>query len=95
VIKAASAAHHATVNDLVLTAVGGALGKLLADRGDEIDHLVVSVLFSSRRDADQCARTRAAAPARGAPDRLDRATWCRDGKRHGGVRDPLLRRRRW
>lgn len=47
------AAHpaHATVNDVVLTAVGGALRRLLASRGESVDRFVISVPFSSRRRA--------------------------------------------
>lgn len=40
--------HGATVNDVVLTAVGGALGAVLAARGEHIDELVVSVPMSAR-----------------------------------------------
>jgi WS/DGAT/MGAT family acyltransferase len=41
-------AHDATVNDVVLTAVTGALGGLLARRGDPAESLVVSVPVSAR-----------------------------------------------
>jgi diacylglycerol O-acyltransferase / wax synthase len=40
--------HGATVNDLVLTAVTGALHELLTERGEQLDSLVVSVPFASR-----------------------------------------------
>lgn len=40
--------HGATVNDVVLTAVGGALGTVLAARGEQVDELVVSVPMSAR-----------------------------------------------
>ena len=40
--------HGATVNDLVLTAVTGALHELLIERGEQLDSLVVSVPFASR-----------------------------------------------
>jgi diacylglycerol O-acyltransferase / wax synthase len=40
--------HGATVNDLVLTAVSGALRELLTQRGELLDSLVVSVPFASR-----------------------------------------------
>ena len=40
--------HGATVNDLVLTAVTGALHELLTERGEHLDSLVVSVPFASR-----------------------------------------------
>jgi WS/DGAT/MGAT family acyltransferase len=48
--KARELAHTtgATVNDLVLTAVTGALHKLLTDRGERLDNLVVSVPFAAR-----------------------------------------------
>jgi WS/DGAT/MGAT family acyltransferase len=39
--------HDATVNDVLLTAVAGALGDLLAGRGEHVDRLVVSVPFSA------------------------------------------------
>ena len=38
----------ATVNDLVLTGVSGALRELLIERGEQLDSLVVSVPFASR-----------------------------------------------
>jgi diacylglycerol O-acyltransferase / wax synthase len=38
----------ATVNDLVLTAVSGALHQLLTDRGERLDNLVISVPFAAR-----------------------------------------------
>ncbi len=40
--------HGATVNDVVLTAVGGALGTVLATRGEHVGELVVSVPMSAR-----------------------------------------------
>jgi diacylglycerol O-acyltransferase len=40
--------NGATVNDLVLTAVTGALHQLLTDRGERLDTLVVSVPFAAR-----------------------------------------------
>jgi diacylglycerol O-acyltransferase / wax synthase len=40
--------HGSTVNDLVLTAVTGALHQLLIERGEELDALVVSVPFAAR-----------------------------------------------
>jgi WS/DGAT/MGAT family acyltransferase len=42
-------AHGGTVNDVVLTAVTGALHDLLAGRGEAVDRLVVSVPVSVRR----------------------------------------------
>lgn len=41
-----------TVNDVVLTAVTGALAHVLAVRGERLDRLVVSVPISARRRAD-------------------------------------------
>lgn len=43
--------HNATVNDVVLTAVTGALGVLLARRGDSAENLVVIVPVSARTSA--------------------------------------------
>ncbi len=47
---AVSAAHRhgATLNDLILTAVAGAMGRALADRGEAVDSVVLSVPYSSR-----------------------------------------------
>jgi len=44
--------YKATVNDVVLTAIGGALGTLLRHRGENVEQLVVSVPVSARREAD-------------------------------------------
>jgi WS/DGAT/MGAT family acyltransferase len=44
--------NGATVNDLVLTAVTGALHQLLTDRGERLDALVVSVPFAARTRAE-------------------------------------------
>jgi WS/DGAT/MGAT family acyltransferase len=41
--------HQATVNDVVLSAITGALHRLLAERGEPSETIVVSVPFSSRR----------------------------------------------
>ena len=43
--------NHATINDVVLTAITGARRHLLAERGELIDEFVVSVPFSSRQGA--------------------------------------------
>jgi diacylglycerol O-acyltransferase len=48
-VHAAAHSCGATVNDAVLAAVTGALQKVLAERGEHVDHLVVSVPVSSRR----------------------------------------------
>ena len=39
------------MNDVVLTAVTGALGRLLASRGERVDSLVVSVPVAAPRPA--------------------------------------------
>ncbi|MCW0212130.1 MAG: WS/DGAT domain-containing protein [Pseudonocardia sp.] len=44
--------HGGTVNDVVLTVVGGALGTLLRRRGESVGHVVASVPISARRQAD-------------------------------------------
>ncbi|MEV6492339.1 wax ester/triacylglycerol synthase domain-containing protein, partial [Actinoplanes sp. NPDC051633] len=44
-------AHGATVNDVVLSAVTGALHAVLRERGEGVDRFVVSVPVSARRDA--------------------------------------------
>ena len=43
--------HGGTVNDVVLTAVSGALSSLLAHRGERVDHVVVSAPISGRTQA--------------------------------------------
>lgn len=44
--------YDATVNDVVLTAIAGALGAMLRHRGENVEQLVVSVPVSARREAD-------------------------------------------
>lgn len=44
-------ANGATINDVVLSAITGALHHLLTERGEVVDKIVISVLFSSRRTA--------------------------------------------
>lgn len=51
-VRAVAHAHGATVNDVVLAAVAGALLRLLASRGEEANRLVASVPVSRRRLAD-------------------------------------------
>jgi diacylglycerol O-acyltransferase / wax synthase len=42
-IKATAHAHHATVNDILLTATAGGLRRLLASRGEPVDDIVVRI----------------------------------------------------
>jgi len=50
-IRASGRTQDATVNDVVLTAIGGAVHRLLARRGESEDRFIISVPFSERRDA--------------------------------------------
>jgi diacylglycerol O-acyltransferase len=50
-VRAAAHANGATVNDVVLTAVTGALGRLLIRRGEQVTSLVVSVPITAPRPA--------------------------------------------
>ena len=50
-VLAAAHAQGGTVNDVVLTAVTGALRTVLADRGEDVDRLVISMPVSARRQA--------------------------------------------
>ena len=52
VVKAAARAHGASVNDVVVTAVTGALVDLLARRGESVSELVVSVPVSRRAQGE-------------------------------------------
>jgi WS/DGAT/MGAT family acyltransferase len=54
--------HGATLNDVVLTAVTGALFDLLASRGERLDELVVSVPVSGRRSGADLGNQVGAAP---------------------------------
>lgn len=47
----AAHAHHATVNDVVLSAIAAALHRLLTTRGEQVDEFVISVPFSARHEA--------------------------------------------
>jgi len=49
-VRATAHAHGATVNDVVLAAVTGALRGLLQGRGEDTDRVVVSIPISGRRD---------------------------------------------
>ncbi|SFQ95988.1 acyltransferase, WS/DGAT/MGAT [Lentzea waywayandensis] len=50
-VRATAHAQGGTVNDVVVTAVAGALGTVLAGRGEAVDRLVISVPVSARRHA--------------------------------------------
>jgi hypothetical protein len=50
-VRRTAHAHGATVNDVVLTAVGGALHTLLLARGESVDRFIVSLSVSGRREA--------------------------------------------
>jgi diacylglycerol O-acyltransferase / wax synthase len=50
-LRAVAHAHDATINDVVLAAVAGALHRLLRYRGETVGTLVVSVPVSARRSA--------------------------------------------
>lgn len=43
--------HDATVNDILLVAIGGALYRLMGARGHALDEFIVSVPFSARRQS--------------------------------------------
>jgi WS/DGAT/MGAT family acyltransferase len=51
-VRSVAHAHGGTINDVLLTAVGGALGTLLSRRGESTPQVVVSVPISSRIDTD-------------------------------------------
>ncbi len=51
-VHTAAHQHGGTINDVVLTTVGGALGTLLARRGEGAEEVVVSVPISSRRHTE-------------------------------------------
>jgi WS/DGAT/MGAT family acyltransferase len=72
-------AHGATVNDVLLTAVGGALGATLEGRGEHVPGIVVSFPISQRRSAstevlgNRLRVTRAVIPCAGdSVERLER-----------------------
>jgi WS/DGAT/MGAT family acyltransferase len=48
-VKSAARRRGGTVNDVLLTAVAGALHTLLAERGESVDRLVISVPVSARQ----------------------------------------------
>ena len=50
-LRAAAHRHGATTNDAVLVAVAGALHRVLLDRGESADHLVITVPVAGRRAA--------------------------------------------
>ncbi|MDT0213009.1 wax ester/triacylglycerol synthase family O-acyltransferase [Rothia sp. ARF10] len=51
-LRTAAHCHRATLNDVLLVAVTGAMGGLLRRRGESASHLVVSVPVSGRRPGD-------------------------------------------
>ena len=51
-VRATGHKYDATVNDVLLTAVSGTLGKLVRHRGETIDRLVVSMPVSARTEAN-------------------------------------------
>lgn len=63
-VAEAAHAHGCTVNDLLLSAIGGALGQVLARRGEHPAELVVSVPVSVRRSttADRLGNDTGVAP---------------------------------
>jgi diacylglycerol O-acyltransferase / wax synthase len=50
-VHAAARQHDASVNDAVVAAIGGALAGFLHQRGEDVDHLVVSIPISGREAA--------------------------------------------
>ena len=50
-VHAAARAEGGTINDVVLTAVAGAVRAVLANRGETVDQLVISMPVSARRQA--------------------------------------------
>lgn len=50
-VHAAARRHGVSVNDAVLAAITGSMRRFLADRGETVDELVVSIPVSSRGDA--------------------------------------------
>lgn len=54
-LHAAAKRRGATVNDALLAAVGGALGALLADRGEHLEELVISMPMSARTETSGTA----------------------------------------
>jgi WS/DGAT/MGAT family acyltransferase len=76
-VKDVAHANDATINDVVLSGITGALRHLLVERGEIVDEFVISVPFSSRRVAvggslgNQSGAIPIRLPATGAPlDRL-------------------------
>jgi hypothetical protein len=61
-LLAVAHAHSATLNEVVLTAVTGALFDLLASRGEHVDELVVSVPVSGRQSGADLGNQVGAAP---------------------------------
>lgn len=69
-VKRIAHAHEATVNDVLLVAVTGALAALLRHRGEEVDRLVVSVPIAARTTTagrNQAGVAPVELPTRGTP----------------------------
>jgi diacylglycerol O-acyltransferase len=87
-IRVVAHQHGATINDVVLSAISGALHTCLERRGEHVDAIVVGVPVAIRRTAavrelgNRLGEIRAAIPANGDPEqRLERvATVMRAGK---------------
>ena len=78
-LRAAGRRHGGTVNDVLLTAVGGALHTLLERRGEQVDAFRVAVMVAGRRSAsaevpgNQAVPLIVDVPGTGAPaERLER-----------------------
>jgi WS/DGAT/MGAT family acyltransferase len=91
-VRAAAHRHGATVNDVVLTAAVGALGALLARRGEQVERLVVSVPVSGRETAvggelgNQVGAVPVELPVVGSPAARLRATAAATGRAKQGWR---------
>ena len=92
--------HDATVNDVLLAAVAGALGAVLRRRGEDVDSFIISVPVSSRREAsaaqlgNQVGVIPVEVPAAGPPlhrlESVARATRARRQQRGRGASTVLL-----
>ncbi len=91
-IRAAGRAQGATVNDVVLTAIGGALHRLLASRGEREDRFIISVPFSERAGvtAGELGNRSGVIPIRvpGAGDQARRLRFVAEGTRRAKRSSP-------